>query len=1142
MRKFAAIIKFELLRYFMSPVAYVYLLTFLFLNASFTLYLGYFLERGQADLSLMFGYQPWIYLIFISGIAMRLWAEEFKTQTVTQILSLPVSVAQLVWGKFAAAWIFCSFALALTFPFAVTANVLGQPDNGIITASYLGSFLLAGAMLATAQTMSSLTKSQVIALVLAVIVNLLFFLSGLEYVLRFFRSFLPDALVENIAYLSFLSHYGDLCGGVIGLRDIVFFASVIILFNFMTEVLVRGKTSGVAPIIGRSNKFGYAWLIISAWLIFAGFNLTINAIFAGQRIDMTEDKTFTLSPAAEQILRDIKEPVTIRVYYSPVLSSRNALFRKAVDRLEILLKTLQQRANGRLSYRFYYPEPMNRAEDMAMHDKLQPIPLPDLNQSAFFGITLIDEAGKQEVIPYIPLENIEKIESEILQKIYTFSHRKPTLGIVSSLPLFGQVLDADKVGTNWRITDEIKALYNIKMINKPEDLRKIDVLALLHPQSMSSALVDKIAAYTLGGGKILVLADVAAEAQRLYSPVNQRFSPSQLGNLEKLWGFEFNPSVIVADLDNSLTVNAGSKKHALFVQDVIQLNLPVVSAEPEVKNLRRVLLTSATPINHIKGHDTTFIPLLQTSHNSALFPAEAIYQNLNPADILAQFKSDNLVKTVAAKIISNKPEHPFEVIVIGDSDLAYDDFWSQYKTFDEYQYAVVLNDNANLILNALDSLSDNQAMVDLRRSADSERRFEAWERLRKQNSLTVTAAERKLLAEIDEVKTQLNDLWRKKNFEERQDFSDDELEVIAQFRSALQKSKQQLAEVRTKVNANLAKQQNLAVLFNLYAVPLLIICGLGIFVFCHRKACKYRCQTKTRMSVKLMTLTVGGCMLFALGLFLSLHQFGDRNDFENQPVFSDWQQQLNNISHIRFKHQNQVLHFYKKDGMWQIESFEGYPLYQRRVVNFLATLSNARFLERKSARAEYLPKFGLDATHATAVTLSDEDNRPLLQFDIGRYDVEIGRGGRGAFLKFSNKFQVWLIEADFLSLSTDWREWTLNAALNLRFGRLLKSDLTNNEDMLLLLFKEFINTPLTLSHEQTSELSLRHKIWLTFENGDNFGINLWQKGSKYYLSYRFVEQPQGNYLQLFAKYATGKLYEISEQNAEKINDVIESVK
>ena len=228
--------------------------------------------------------------------------------------------------------------------------------------------------------------------------------------------------------------------------------------------------------------------------------------------------------------------------------------------------------------------------------------------------------------------------------------------------------------------------------------------------------------------------------------------------------------------------------------------------------------------------------------------------------------------------------------------------------------------------------------------------------------------------------------------------------------------------------------------------------------------------------------------------------------------------------------------------MWQIEGFEGYPLYQRRVVNFLATLSNARFLERKSARAEYLPKFGLDATHATAVTLSDEDNRPLLQFDIGRYDEEIGRGGRGAFLKFSNKFQVWLIEADFLSLSTDWREWTLNTALNLRFGRLLKSDLTDNEDILLLLFKEFINTPLTLSLEPTSELGSRHKVWLTFENGDNFGINLWQKGGKYYLSYRFVEQPQGNYLQLFAKYATGKLYEISEQNAEKINDVIESVK
>lgn len=1142
MRKFAAIIKYELLRYFMSPLAYVYLLTFLFLNASFTLYLGYFLERGQADLSLMFGYQPWIYLIFISGIAMRLWAEEFKTQTVVQIMSLPVSATQLVWGKFAAAWLFCTLGLALTLPFAVTVNVLGQPDNGVIVASYLGSFLLAGAMLATAQTMSALTKSQVIALVLAVIVNLLFFLSGLEYVLRFFRSFLPDAMVENIAYLSFLLHYGDLCGGVIGLRDIVFFASVIVLFNFMTEVAVRRKTSGTAPLIGRGGRGGYALLLAASWLIFAGLNLTADAVLAERRLDVTQDKEFTLPRAAEEILQNIKEPISIRVYYSPVLSSRNALFRKAVDRLSILLKTLQQRADGRLSYRFYYPEPMNRAEDMAIHDKLQPIPLPDLNQSAFFGIAMVDEAGEQEVIPYIPLENIEQLEAEILQKIYAFGHSKPTLGIVTSLPLFGQVLDGDKVSGGWRIVDEIRALYKIKVINQPADLQKIDVLALIHPQAITPEMADKIAAYTLGGGKILVLADPAAEAQRLYSPVNQRFEPSQLENLEKLWGFGFDPSVIVADLDNSVTVNAGSKKHALFVQDVVQLNLPVDSRERELKGLRRVLLTSATPITPIAGHDTTFVPLLQTSADSALLPAEAIYQNLNPADILAQFKPDNQVKTVAAKIISNKPEHPFEVIVIGDSDLAYDDFWSQYKTFDEYQYAVVLNDNANLILNALDSLSGNKNLIDLRRSADNERRFEAWERLRRQNSLAVTAAERKLLAKIEEVKTQLNDLWRKKNFEERQDFSDDELEVIAQFRTALQKSKQQLAEVRTTINANLARQQALAVWWNLYAVPLLIVCGLGVFVFCRRKPRKYRCKQAGRISPKLIALSAGGAVLFALGLFLSLHRFGGSNDFENQPVFSDWQQQLNNISHIRFRHQNQVLHFYKKDGMWQIEGFEGYPLYQRRVINFLATLSNARFLERKSARAEYLPKFGLDATHATAVTLGDENNRPLLQFDIGRYDVEIGRGGRGAFLKFGNKFQVWLIEADFLSLSTDWREWTLNTALDLRFGRLLSSDITTDGDILLLLFREFINTPLTLSHEAEQGLNLRNKIWLTLENGDNFGINLWQKGGKYYLSYRFVEQPQGKYLQLFAKYVTGKLYAISEQHAEKINDVIESVK
>ena len=286
MSKFGSIVKNELARYFLSPLAYVYLLAFLSLNASFTLYLGDFLGHGEARLNLMFSFLPWIYLIFISGIAMRLWSDEFKSKTITQIVSLPVSLSLLVWGKFVAAWLFCAFGLALTFPFVITVNILGEPDNYLIIAGYLACLLLSAAMLAVAQTVSALTKNQVIALILSVIFNLLFFLSGIEYVLGVLRHFLPYQIVESLAGLSFLSHFNDISSGLIGLKDILFFASVVVAFNFLTVIIIQFKTFGVISFVRSNAKFvfvfshNYLSFIRSLQAVRAAFSLPLHSAYA----------------------------------------------------------------------------------------------------------------------------------------------------------------------------------------------------------------------------------------------------------------------------------------------------------------------------------------------------------------------------------------------------------------------------------------------------------------------------------------------------------------------------------------------------------------------------------------------------------------------------------------------------------------------------------------------------------------------------------------------------------------------------------------------------------------------------------------------------------------------------------------------
>ena len=234
MRNIWIIAKRELAGYFATPLALVFIVIFLALTGAFTFYLGRFFDNGQADLEAFFRFHPWLYLILIPAVAMRLWAEERKSGTIELLMTLPVTTAQAVLGKFMAAWAFCGIALALTFPVWVTVNVLGAPDNGVIVAGYVGSFLMAGAFM---------TKNQVIAFIISATVCFLFTMSGLDLVLNFFQGWAPALIVDTVASLSFLVRFDAVMRGVIDLRDVLFFVSLIAFFLFTNVIVVEVKKS-----------------------------------------------------------------------------------------------------------------------------------------------------------------------------------------------------------------------------------------------------------------------------------------------------------------------------------------------------------------------------------------------------------------------------------------------------------------------------------------------------------------------------------------------------------------------------------------------------------------------------------------------------------------------------------------------------------------------------------------------------------------------------------------------------------------------------------------------------------------------------------------------------------------------------------
>lgn len=231
----------EFASFFASPVAYVFIGIFLILSGVFSFFIGGLYERGQADLLPFFNFHPWLYLFLVPAIAMRSWSEERKSGSIELLMTLPITPWQAMLAKHLAAWSVLGLSLLLTFPLWLTVNYLGSPDNGIILAAYIGSWLMAGAFLAIGLCMSAMTKNQVVAFILSVVVCFIFVVSGSNIVLDAFKSWAPNVVIDTVASFSFLTHFEAMAKGVIALDDLGYFLLVTVTWLFAGLVLIEQK-------------------------------------------------------------------------------------------------------------------------------------------------------------------------------------------------------------------------------------------------------------------------------------------------------------------------------------------------------------------------------------------------------------------------------------------------------------------------------------------------------------------------------------------------------------------------------------------------------------------------------------------------------------------------------------------------------------------------------------------------------------------------------------------------------------------------------------------------------------------------------------------------------------------------------------
>ena len=1148
MNKIYIIAKNELKRYFTSPLAYVYLISFLILNGSFAIYFGHFFERGQADLRPMFDFHPWLYLLFIPGISMRLWAEEFRSKSIVQIMTMPVSTTALVWGKFLASWIFCALALFLTFPFWITVNILGAPDNGVILLSYVGSFCLAGCMLAISQTMSALTKNQVIALVLAVITNLIFFLSSLEYVLGFFRLFLPLSIVDLIASFSFITHFSSITQGLLEMRDVVFYFSILVLFNITTEIIISVKTSGTSKLLASENKKHYVAVFIFFLLGFIGLNLLANTYLRKVQYDITEEKIFTLTEATHNILKNLENPVTAKIFYSKILGDRNPAFRNYFDKLRLLLDQYRKISQGRFSYRINFVTPFDESEDYAISQGLQSLPVVDKSQAAYFGLILTDSINNQKIIPFFPLERRDYIEQDISETLYTLNNKRPLIGIISSLPLNSESI-GNVITPRWEIMNRIDKFYQSQMITSPQQISsKLAALVIVHPQNLDEKMLKAIQEYSYKGGKVLLLIDIAAESINLLAPVTQKLKPSNLQNLNKIWGFHYYPQAAVTDLENSVYINASDdlNKNTNFTQDIVQFILKEKNFNPvsaSTSKLKKMMFASATVIEPDNTQKIIFEPLISAGKNSAIISADLIRDGFSPAALLRNFKADNFNKIIAARISSADMTKPFDVIVIGDTDFIYDAYWGKNILIGEKQFFIPLMDNADFILNSLDLLTKNNALLNLRGQNEKIRSFDKVEELRKEGIRQTKIKEKEIMDKIDNTKAGMQEIWGKKNFEQRENFTPDELALIAGLRKHLNEQRKQLQVIQSESQNEIEKIESIIKIVNIYAIPLLILIILLTTYFWHRSKPS---QQKNAPPIKssFYLIAFASLALLLSGLYAThLSRQNEGMEKEDELVFPSLAQQINNVSQISLKSSKRELIFEKKNNLWVMKNTPDILVLQDRIRSFLTALLEARYFEKKSDKLEHLPYFGLQGfenpdSPKIEITLRDKNQKEIARLDVGTYDLDIGRGSRAAYVKQADQFQVWVASADFIDLSLEPADWTYSQLWNLRLGRLYGYNKVQNADKTSLLVSRLLNTNILSTQKQLKNPQKLFSITLYLEKGSSVDLKFYQDQKQYFVKYVFASIPTDKVLQLFEKQTHNIYYEISNESLEKIKNVI----
>ena len=847
MSNIKAVFKREFKSYFDSPVAYVFLTAFLVLIGFLTFGVAMFYERRQADLTPFFFWHPWVYLLLVPAATMGLWADERRNGTAELILTLPMTVGEVLIGKFLAAWAFLGCALALTFPVALTAGYLGSPDWGTVLCGYVGSFLLAGAATAVGVFASTLSRSSVVGFVISLALVFLMLIIGFDPLTTALANWgIPAAIVNGIAGCSLLTHFEALRRGVIDLADIGYYIGVAIFMLAAAKTVTDGRRG--------ASKGAFGLVIIAAIVVAA--DLIIAAL--PLRGDFTAEHLYTLSSGSKQVLGKLDGDVTFKFYVSSSAADMPMALKTYSTQVGNLLKEYERAAGGRLTVETYDPKPDSDAEEWAQRYGIEPQTVNPLGAPVYFGIVAVC-GDREETLGVLSPRTEATLEYDLTRLVTRVAWPdRPVIGVMTSLndvlggqmnPMMMQMGQRPPQG--WAAFAELAKDYEVKSVATDVDAidAEIGALVVLHVKDLSDKTLCAIDQFVLRGGKLIACVDpfsikdmIASRQQQ--NPMMQQMGgmdgPSTLGKLFEAWGVGFDTGKIACDLEAATKLNNGQggvDDNPAFLS-LGKANMD--AGDILVSRLSSVMFpfAGALTFDEKKGQGLVFTPVIRTSkENASVIDKMSVQFGGGVKDMVPDGHERILAARLAGTFKTAYPKGPDgtndvskllkegkgSVIVFADSDFLADDFCVRMMKTPFGNIPQLINDNLSLFSNVIEQFAGREELIGVRSRGASDRPFTVVNELEAKATRQWQRKQADFEAELQMTQQRLQALQREKKGDERFILSKEQQDEIVKLRKAQADTRKQLKKVRKELTADIDSLGLLLKCINIALVPAIVV-------------------------------------------------------------------------------------------------------------------------------------------------------------------------------------------------------------------------------------------------------------------------------------------------------------------------------